>query len=279
MKRILILSIIAFSLTAAAQENTEPAKKITYTSEADRNQAREDARLSEKANELAYYRYPVGKTFWLVPGVSGYIGFYKSLTNKKYVISYEEKFTPNVTVAFTVTDVVPIPGHVESYMEPYFYRVEIEDGTKALMKLSDFGSYSPRTSPLAKRTGINNDPAAAAFGLAGLYSEDPDKLRDRYLAEKERKARVEQDRRAAEEEVRRQDEKKQRVLQAKAAQDYKRKGGVRIGMSAKQVRASNWGAPESINRTAGSFGVHEQWVYDGGNYLYFENGILTTIQN
>jgi hypothetical protein len=28
--------------------------------------------------------------------------------------------------------------------------------------------------------------------------------------------------------------------------------------------------------TAG--GVHEQWVYPGDQYLYFENGLLVTVQ-
>src|SRR5450830_76179 len=54
--------------------------------------------------------------------------------------------------------------------------------------------------------------------------------------------------------------------------------GVNLGMSKEDVYASVWGRPRSVNRTTGSYGVHEQWVYDGG-YLYFENGVLTTIQN
>ena len=53
---------------------------------------------------------------------------------------------------------------------------------------------------------------------------------------------------------------------------------VRIGMTAEQCRAS-WGRPSDINRSTGSWGVHEQWCYSGYNYLYFENGILTSIQN
>jgi len=56
------------------------------------------------------------------------------------------------------------------------------------------------------------------------------------------------------------------------------KGRVRIGMTAEQCRAS-WGRPQDINRTTGSYGVHEQWCYGGHNYLYFEDGILTSIQN
>jgi hypothetical protein len=40
----------------------------------------------------------------------------------------------------------------------------------------------------------------------------------------------------------------------------------------------SWGAPSDINRTVGSWGVHEQWIY-GDTYLYFENGILKSWQD
>ena len=51
-----------------------------------------------------------------------------------------------------------------------------------------------------------------------------------------------------------------------------------VGMTVKQTRMS-WGKPKEINKTVNSNIVHEQWVYRSSNYLYFENGILTTIQN
>ena len=54
----------------------------------------------------------------------------------------------------------------------------------------------------------------------------------------------------------------------------------RIGMSAKTVREkTKFGPPNDINRTVGKWGVHEQWVYGNGVYLYFENGILTSFQD
>jgi hypothetical protein len=65
----------------------------------------------------------------------------------------------------------------------------------------------------------------------------------------------------------------------RAAAEYKAKGGVRIGMTKEQVLKSNWGKPSSINKSIGASGASEQWVYGGGNYLYFKNGVLTTIQN
>lgn len=60
-----------------------------------------------------------------------------------------------------------------------------------------------------------------------------------------------------------------------------RKQGVEIGMTKERVLLSNWGKPEHVNRTTRANGtVHEQWVYAGRhNYLYFEDGILTSIQN
>jgi hypothetical protein len=55
--------------------------------------------------------------------------------------------------------------------------------------------------------------------------------------------------------------------------------GASIGMSKDEAIASSWGRPESVNRTTNAYGTREQWVYGGGNYLYFENGVLTSIQN
>lgn len=56
-------------------------------------------------------------------------------------------------------------------------------------------------------------------------------------------------------------------------------GKISLGMTKEQVIAS-WGKPDDINRSVGSWGVHEQWVYGNPyrNYLYFENGILTSWQ-
>ncbi len=51
---------------------------------------------------------------------------------------------------------------------------------------------------------------------------------------------------------------------------------IHIGMTDEKVRAS-WGRPERINRSVYSFGVHEQWIYHN-EYLYFEDGVLTSYQ-
>lgn len=56
---------------------------------------------------------------------------------------------------------------------------------------------------------------------------------------------------------------------------------VQLGMTQEQAIAG-WGRPRDINRSTYSFGIHEQWVYGRygeRGYLYFEDGILTSIQN
>ena len=51
-----------------------------------------------------------------------------------------------------------------------------------------------------------------------------------------------------------------------------------IGMTAEQVRNSQWGKPKSVNKTTTKNAVSEQWVYSTSRYIYLENGIVTAIQ-
>ncbi len=51
-----------------------------------------------------------------------------------------------------------------------------------------------------------------------------------------------------------------------------------IGMT-KEMCVAAWGKPSEINKTTATYGVHEQWVYNIKTYLYFDDDILTTIQN
>lgn len=67
--------------------------------------------------------------------------------------------------------------------------------------------------------------------------------------------------------------------EAAAEARRKRSQGVRIGMSKADAIASSWGRPEKVNRTTNQYGTREQWVYGGGNYLYFEDDTLVSIQN
>lgn len=74
-------------------------------------------------------------------------------------------------------------------------------------------------------------------------------------------------------------EKKAALAAEKARLAKARKEGVSIGMSTTEVLESSWGKPKSVNRSTNAYGTREQWVYGGNNYLYFKNGVLTSIQN
>lgn len=72
---------------------------------------------------------------------------------------------------------------------------------------------------------------------------------------------------------------KAEMARAKAADAKLRKSqGVSIGMTYEEVLASSWGRPTRVNKTTRATSETQQWVYDGG-YLYFENGLLRTIQH
>lgn len=52
-----------------------------------------------------------------------------------------------------------------------------------------------------------------------------------------------------------------------------------IGMTKTEVEKSIWGKPNKINRTKTNYGTYEQWCYNNNKYIYFEDGIVTSIQD
>jgi hypothetical protein len=73
--------------------------------------------------------------------------------------------------------------------------------------------------------------------------------------------------------------KAEELKRIQAIAKQKKSEGVRLGMTPADVEASSWGKPQKINTTTNKWGESQQWVYGNGGYLYFENGVLTSIQN
>lgn len=88
--------------------------------------------------------------------------------------------------------------------------------------------------------------------------------------------KIEQELKAEKEELAKQDRKYIKKYGSKVYNELK-EGYIWIGMTKKMAIISR-GYPKDINRTVGSWGIHEQWVYDGA-YLYFENGYLKSWQD
>lgn len=107
------------------------------------------------------------------------------------------------------------------------------------------------------------------------------------LAEVQRKKEAEEARKQAEKEAEYQAmlEKEEREYKATLIRKYGKKNAllilenaVQIGFT-KEMCVEAWGEPYDINRTVTRNGIHEQWVYDIGRYLYFDGNILTAIQD
>ena len=49
------------------------------------------------------------------------------------------------------------------------------------------------------------------------------------------------------------------------------------GMNKTEVQATDWGYPDKKNVDTYSWGTKEQWVYDDYGYVYFEDGIVTSV--
>ena len=75
------------------------------------------------------------------------------------------------------------------------------------------------------------------------------------------------------------DAEKNIKIEAVKTAKLKKTQGVILGMTMEDVEASSWGKPKRINRTTTTRGTREQWVYGNNHYLYFNENILTSIQN
>lgn len=211
----------------------------------------------------------VGKTLWFVPNPKRSIimrfGFQSSM---RKLVFYKDKLFPETTTVVEIVEEIKQSSATDYYP---LYKVRFKDGSTVYMdhdfplsevtpdiNLNDSSEYYRAVvdlaifrdpNPYSKEHFFTSDPSILNAKLEAFKAEQ--------MAEKEAEA----------------------AKAKKAAAAWKARGGVKIGMTREQALASNWGKPSKVNKTIHSNGTHEQWVYGGHNYLYFENGILASIQN
>jgi hypothetical protein len=181
----------------------------------------------------------IGKTFWIKP-------------NPKATLPVTFFDLPRLSGAekFVVTEVrsfkaIALEG--DNFLFQYL-KVEFEDGKIGYLKLNSF-AYSGGEKEKILDVLIGDDEPMYDFNEY-VFPVPPEQFIASYKARLSKK------------------------LQSKNA-----KAGVKIGMTTSEVLSSSWGKPLSVNRTRTASGVREQWVYGGGNYLYFDDGRLSGIQN
>ena len=223
---------------------------------------------SSKPQEIDYaalsiLNAEVGKEYWIKanPEAMGRITFGSNLgrlgTQNQFVVTSDLKF-------------LVLGWQLDAINSPYF-KVQFENGKVAYLPANT--SWKSRKQAFYEHVF---DGTEYFKWREYLFRSTPDEalsawqknVADKKMAEK---MRVEAERMRV--------EAKYQAEQMKAEAESKAKGGVRIGMTKKEVLKSNWGKPHSINKTTLANGTTEQWVYDFPNYLYFTNGVLTAIHN
>lgn len=226
-----------------------------------------------------YYQNWVGKRYWIQPPPSTEIDraikFYKTATKwaAGYDVTYnlKEPFFVVDTTLFDVIQYLPASGDG-------IFLVKFKDGTPAFLPQKTFGFWTGK--PEMSEHATNDAHWMQLKKGAVLLLNSPEdillayeKLQDMRAHELAEQAREE----AAKKRLADEKRSAQEAAERKAEAAWQKRGGVRIGMSMRQVRASNWGDPNSVNRTVSARSITEQWVYDNG-YLYFADGKLTIIQ-
>lgn len=245
IRPVLLVAVLIWALTPAIAQQPN----ARYVSEKDferKAEADKHAKLIEKLDALR------GKTFWYQPkpGAISRIEFLEpSKEGDAPAYPYENKFVVGVETSFTVA------GYDEGKYDTYYLKLEFPDGKIGYLRVYTLAAMSPDEYPAIEHLypGRGNAYDFEEY----LFPRPPQEI---FAAEKKATA-------------------ERKAKQAKASAEWKARGGVTVGMTTAQVLNSNWGKPTKINRTVTQNGTHEQWVYGGNNYLYFENGKVTAIQN
>ena len=185
----------------------------------------------------------------------------REIEEQKYIEAYDLLGTVITDNTNKNPDIVKLATNKQNEIKDKAFEQVI---TQAQEKMNS-QDYSSVKTMLSKYKDLGNQT------ILDMYNNATNELN---RIEAEKKAQEEAERIAKE-----KAEEEKRAMEEAEEKARKKSQGVSIGMSKQDVLDSNWGKPDHINTTTTRYGVHEQWVYGGGNYLYFENGILTSIQN
>lgn len=236
------------------KEATE--KKATRSPYVSESEKREQAEAETHSKFIAALDAVRGKIFWYQPNprVSSKIGFIEPDNGVIPKLFEQKKFFVTTETSFVVVGYEP--SRDERYRDRYYLKLEFPDGKIGYLKVDDVASTYPDKYPVIKDLYPGKEMVSVDF-FEYIYPRPPQEI---FAAENKATA-------------------ERKSKQVKASTERAARGGVTIGMTTAQVLKSNWGKPNNVNRTLTANGAHEQWVYHDHNFLYFENGILTAIQN
>ena len=278
-----------------AAERQGQAKDVQR--EAQSTQAATQSIEAKEAEALEY----VGKTFVYVPdpNAQSRVFFFERMPTSSFSRDPNVQFTPLTMTTFVVTGVVmPPPDLYPAGKDEYLLTIRFPDGKEGYVNVvgpvglkqhmrtgtaEGLGEYvklnvsneSPEAiiakEKAAREKAVNDLRLAKEKAASDLRLAKEKAERERRAAE----AKATKDREAKEAQRERDEQARRAAIAAEEARPPPR-----IGMTKDQVvNGTNWGRPYDINRTITAGGTKEQWVYGSRRYLYFDNGILTAIQD
>ena len=266
---------------AQQYDTPETRRQREKTEKRAQEQAKRDAvpkkpSLEQKKTEAMEY---LGKRFQYAPNpsASDRIRFYEKIPPSSHSQDPNFLFTPLNVTSFVVRGVVmPPPVFFAVGDDEYLLEIEFPDGKIGYVNV--VGCCGIKDNLF--RGQVDGHKEYVQFeGTSPSIDEivAKEKIRQEKQAQEAQRAkeRAEREERAAQDKIEKE--------RAKRLAERKRREAMpspRIGMTWSQVvNQTSWGKPYDINRTTTARGTREQWVYGERRYLYFDNGVLTAIQD
>ncbi len=225
--------------------------------------------LEQKKAEAMEY---LDKRFQYVPNpsASDRIRFYEKIPPSSFSQDPNYLFTPLSVSGFVVRGVVMSPPTIFALGEDeYLLEIEFQDGKTGYVNVVGCCGIKEHLF----RGEVDSSKEYVQFEGTSPSIDDivaRERVRQEKQAQEEKKAQQRAEKKAERERAKRFEEQRRQAA----------KPSPRIGMTRRQVvNDTNWGRPYDINRTTSGSGVREQWVYGNRRYLYFDNGVLTVIQD
>lgn len=255
---------------------------------------------AKKAEAMEY----VGKTFQYFPNPAAdyRIRFYEKIPSSSHSQDPNLLFTPLTNTTFVVRGIVmPPPVFYAVGEDEYLLEIEFPDGKlgyvnvvgccglkhNLLIEQLDTRKEYVRiegTSPAYEEIVAKEKARQEQIARQEAEEQAQEQAKQERIAKEEEKAKAlaERQARLAEQQARLAKEKAEKERAQRIAERKRREAmpSPRIGMTWQTVvHETNWGRPYDVNRTTTRWGTREQWVYGDRRYLYFENGVLTAIQD
>ena len=213
-----------------------------------------------------------GMTVWFVPNPKRLPVFKRAGFSIEKEASIDDTFYPEAIVKFTVDSLISSPGL-------RLLGVRFADGRSLYLRCTPTSqSDDLRLEGLRVEEITEKEISMTEYRLAYLSPQDSSTQETIFISDPKILKDKFQDIKAVKEKALLDEAQKNYEKHKRAAAAWAVKGPARIGMTKAQAIASNWGRPSSINKTINKNSVSEQWVYSGNSYLYFTNGVLTSIQ-